>query len=76
MLFKQSTQFLLFVNLEVYPKKKEMRDTKIMSKMKIKRPKLYMLLYRIMETSQTKQENPENSFRFPHGHPPPHMKEF
>lgn len=50
MLFKQSRQFLLFVNLEVYPKKKEMRD-KIMSKMKIKKPKLYMVLYKIMETS-------------------------
>lgn len=39
-----------------------MRD-KIMSKMKIKKPKLYMLLYRIMETSPNQTGN---SFRFPH----------
>lgn len=41
--------------------------------MKLKRPKLYMLLYRIMETSPNQTgKNPENSFRFPHGHPSSH----
>lgn len=47
-----------------------------MSKMKIKRPKLYMLLYRIMETSPNQTGKTQRTASdFPMGIPP-HMKEF
>lgn len=52
-----------------------MRD-KIMPKMKIKKPKLCMLLYRIMETSPNQTGKTQRTASdFPMGIPP-HMKEF